>query len=368
MRVLRAVVIVCAVATMAVAAGASDVNFGSYARFVGMGGAGLAFTDDAATSSVLNPAAGVASGTKFQLIFPSLDLNTRGASISDLRSRTSEVSSTNSTDAIQLAEDFGKQQTQLNLGFVTGFTGQLGVTAEGEAQGIINPAAGFTSWVNAGHPTTAAGLVSAGLIASTEDLSTFATSLSSGTSVTGQYLYSLPAVSYGRGVGIGDGKLWVGTKMRWLHSDVRAWNIGATASGSDLTLAATELPRQKDNGFGADLGFVYQPHNSKIQYGMVVNNFVDAQLLGIPTPTMWSTGIASQPNARFRYAVDLVNINKAYNEKTRLRMGGEWNISHKLALRAGYSGTDFAWGFGVGGLNFAFSNNAPNMLSQMLRF
>ena len=256
------------------------------------------------------------------------------------------------------------------LGFVTGFTGQYGVTAEGEAQGIINPAASLQAWVNAGHPTTAAGLLSAGLIASAtaSDVSAYATSLANSATVTGQYVYSLPAVSYGRGFGAGNGKLWVGTKMRWLHSDVRSWSIGATASGTDLSLAATELPRQKDNGFGADLGFVLQPRKSIIQYGLVVNNVVDAGLTGISTPIMYSAGIASQPNARLRYAVDLININKAYGQNSLLRMGAEWNIGSKLALRGGYTGSGFAWGVEVAGLNFAFSSKAPSMISRMLSF
>ncbi|MCL5102769.1 MAG: conjugal transfer protein TraF [Armatimonadetes bacterium] len=367
MKVLCAVLIVLAFATMA---GASDINFGSYARFIGMGGAGLAFTDDATTASVINPAAGAAGGRNFQFVFPSFDLSTTGASLGDLRSRTSEVSSTDTTDAIQLAEDFGKQRTTLNIGFVTGFTGRFGVTAEGEAQGIINPAAAFQAWVNAGHPTTVTGLVAAGLIptASASDVSTYASSLADSATVTGQYVYSLPAVSYGRGFGTRNGTLWVGTKMRLLHSDVRTWNIGATASGTDLSLAATEQPRQKDNGFGADLGFVLQPRNSIVQFGLVVNNAIDAGLAGMSTPIMYSAGIASQPNARFRYAVDLVNINKAYSQNTLLRMGGEWNITNKFALRGGYTGSGFAWGVQVAGLNFAFSNKAPSMISRMLSF
>jgi hypothetical protein len=63
-----------------------------------------------------------------------------------------------------------------------------------------------------------------------------------------------------------------------------------------------------------------------------------------------------------------VNINKAYHEKTRLRMGAEWTITRNLQLRAGNSGEGWTYGFGIFGMNFAFSDDAPNMISRALRF
>ncbi|MHB9036173.1 MAG: hypothetical protein ACYC64_05870 [Armatimonadota bacterium] len=391
MKVLLAVFCVLTVAMMVTAAGASDFNFGSYARSVAMGGAGLAMTDDAAASSIINPAAAAAVGAKFQFVFPSLDYHTRGATISDLSNRTNELSSGNDSDALALAEDFGKTPTTLNVGFATGFAGRFGMTAEGEAQGIISPGANFTQWVLAGLPRNATDLQAAvtnGTISNTAftaainialadgtingtDATDIADAFVSGTNVAAKFIYALPAVNYSRGVNTAGGKLWLGTRMRWLNSEAHTWTMTQKAGVTDrVELQATEDLTQKseDSGFGADLGFIYQPEKSLIQYGMVVNNFWDAQLAGIDTPLMVSAGIAAQPNKLWSFAADLVNINKAYNEGTQLRMGAELNLTRKLALRAGYSGNSFTYGFGLFGMNFAFSGDAPNLISRALRF
>jgi hypothetical protein len=189
--------------------------------------------------------------------------------------------------------------------------------------------------------------------------------------VAAKYVYALPAVNYSRGFDTTNGKLWVGTRMRWLHSETHTWTMAQKAGVTDsVDLEATEDLTKKfeDEGFGADLGFIYQPEKSLIQYGMVINNFWDAKLAGIETPRMISAGIAAQPSKRWSFAADLVNINKAYNEGTQLRMGAELNLTNKLALRAGYSGNSLTYGVGLFGLNFAFSSDAPNMISRALRF
>jgi hypothetical protein len=352
-----------------------------------MGGAGLAMTDDSSTSSIVNPAAAAAIGTKFQFIFPSFDVHTRGANFSDLTDRTSEISSGNDDDALKLIRDFGKQDTTLNFGFVTGFAGTFGVTAEGEAQALISPSTSFGEWATAGTPTSVAGLqgmtfsdaavntVIDNALADNqvngEDATNIVNAISGDTDLTGRYVYALPAVNLSRGFNTKGGKLWLGTRMRWLHSETHIWHVsqenGVTNS---IELDATEdlTKKSEDDGFGADLGFIYQPQSSLIQYGMVINNFWDAKLEGIETPRMLSVGIAAQPNKRWKFAADLVNINKAYDEDTKLRMGAELNLIGSLALRAGYTGDSFTYGVGIFGLNFAFSDDAPNLISRVLRF
>jgi hypothetical protein len=355
-----------------------------------MGGAGIALTDDLSTASVINPAAAAANGARFRFIFPSFDLNTRGASLSDLRDRTSNVSGGGTDDALELARTFGRAPTVLNVGFVTGFAGGVGLTAEGEAQGLINPGRNFSDWVGAGLPETAADLqanvaqfsdaqLQADILAATLDgtltnaeVTNITTNyLTTGTNVQAKLLYSVPSINFGTGFDTKGGKLWVGTKMRWLQGETHTWTMQQKAGVTDrISLEAVEdqTKRTDDSGFGADLGFVFQPENSIMQFGMVINNAIEPNLAGIPTPSMLSLGMASQPNARLRYAVDLVNINKAYNEKTRLRMGAEWTITRNLQLRAGNSGEGWTYGFGIFGMNFAFSDDAPNMISRALRF
>ncbi|MCE5324093.1 conjugal transfer protein TraF [bacterium] len=364
---------------------ASDINFGSYARSVAMGGAGLAMTDDASSSSIVNPAAAAAIGKKFQFVFPSFDLRVSGADLSDLTDRTSEISSGNDDDALKLIRDFGKQDTTLNFGVVTGFSGAFGVTAEGEAQAVISPSSSFSEWAIAGTPTSVDGLKSMtfsddevntviqNALADDQingtDASDIVNAISGSTNLAGKYVYALPAVNLGRGFDTTGGKLWLGTRMRWLHSEAHKWNVSQEDGVTDsIELDVTETQNVEDDGFGADLGLIYQPKNSFIQYGMVINNFWDAKLEGIETPRMYSLGIAAQPNNRWKFAADLVNINKAYDEDTKLRMGAELNLTNKIALRAGYSGDSFTYGFGLYGINLAFSDDAPSIISRVLSF
>ena len=289
MKVLCVVLFVLALAMMASVLSASDFNFGSYARSAAMGGAGLALTDDPSTSSVVNPAAGAATGARFQFVFPSLDFHTRGASFSDLRGRTSEIGSDNGSDAISLLEDFGKAPTTLAVGLVAGFTGPLGVTAEGEVQGIMTPGGAFSNWVTASTPKTAAALTAAvgsgaisnaSLVAainssisggSITDVAAITNVLAAATDVQAKLIYAAPAVSYSTGFAAKNGsKLWVGARMRWLQSETHTWNVQQSAGVTDrVDLDANEdLTKQtKDSGFGADLGFIYQPKNSVVQWG-----------------------------------------------------------------------------------------------------
>lgn len=369
MRFLQVLALALLVAGLATAAFASDINFGGYARSVGMGGAGLALSDSASETVLTNPAAGAASGAKMQFVFPSLGLNTQGTSIGELRSRTSEISGTGGDDAIRLAEDFGSHKTTLNADLMTGVAGQLSVLAKGEAQGIINPGANFRAWVGAGHPATPAGLLAAGLTAdaTAPTVAAYAAALGTGTFVGAKLVYSVPEVAYGRGFDTRSGKLWAGGNAKILRSEVRLWDIAAAVVGTDVDLAATERPAMKDSGLGLDLGFIFQPTKSKVQYGMVVNNFLDPGLSGVDTPRMLSVGAATKLN-KLIIASDLIDISSAGSDGTRLRTGFEWQPISKLALRAGYSGKGFTWGFGVIGLNFAFTNDAPNMISKVLAY
>lgn len=347
---------------------AVDANFGAYARSEAMGGAGLALIDSSTSASGLNPAAAAANGGGLKFVIPSVDYSCRGASLSDLADSSSEINSSNEDDAIKLAEDFGERQTILTVGATTGFVGRFGITAEGEAQGLINPGSNFSAWVAAGHPTDAATLQSLGFISGPADLANFANNLTTNTSVIGRYVYAAPAVYYATAFNTSKGKLWAGTKVRFLHSEVRSWNIAAGESGGNVSLSAAEAEQLKDNGVGADIGFVFRPTKSRMQYGMAISNFLEPKLSGISAPAMLSVGAAAQFKPGILAAIDLVNINQAYSEKTRLRMGAEWKIGRLLALRGGYSGTSFTWGFGAFGLDFAFSDKAPNIISRSLWF
>jgi len=370
MKVLHVMALVCLMALLAVSVYASDADFGGFARSVAMGGAGLALSDNAVATTVINPAAGAASGTKMRFVIPSLDYATKGTTVDELRSRTNEISDTGTDDAIKLAEDFGEHQTKLSAGLMTGFVGGYGVTLEGEAQGLVNPGANFQNWVTAGHPTTPAGLLAAGLVANTlpATIAAYAATLTTGTYVTGRLVYDAPSITYGKGFSAGEGKLWIGGKAKFIHSEVQTWDIASSVSGSDLALDAVERPKEKDNGFGMDLGFIYQPVKSKVQYGMVIDNFIEPNLKGIDAAAMWSVGAACRISPKILVASDIVNFNKANSMGASWRTGVEWQVMKSAALRCGYSGKSFTWGFSALGMDFAFSSEAPNMISRTLAF
>jgi hypothetical protein len=389
-KILHVLALVCLVAMMAASANASDFVFGGQARSVAMGGAGLALTDDVATGSMVNPATPAVRGTKFRFIFPSIDVHTRGASLSDLLSRTSEVSNGNEDSALQLAKDFSKGPTTLSLGFATGFAGTTGLTVEGEAQGVITPGVGFTQWVNAGAPITVADLIAnAGkftdptliahitaaipkVIAGTftaADMAVIANDLTGGSTVTAQAVYSFPAIAYSKRMG--SSGWFVGTKMKWMHSESHTWDLNQknplTATSVNIEATENVALQSKKSSFGADLGLIYAP-SPNLRYAVVVDNFIKPNLRPVETPTMWSMGFGYQPIHGVTFAADLFNLNKAYGDKCRLRLGAEARLGSILAFRAGHNGDAFTYGFRVFGFDFAFTSKQARLFSRSFGF
>lgn len=411
MKVFRVVMLAGVAIALATCAFASDFNFGSYARSEAMGGAGLALTDDPTTTTVINPAAGAAKGQRFQFVFPSIDFHVRGATLSDLFDRTSDLSDTGSDDVAQLAKDFAGQDTTFTLGFSTGFSGPVGFMAEGEAQAHISPSPILKKWAEAGAPTTAAAFAAAtkdrnaldpatiindpafaGLLTNlkaaaadwqanptsqakiNQVVTDLVTNTLNGslmkTTISAKTIYSLPSVMCSYRVNGSSGDLLVGTKLRWLNTESKTWNVQQETGTTDISFAAVEDATlyKKDHGLGMDLGFIYQPQAQDVQYALVINNFLDPRLMGVETPTSWNIGIASKPNKRLRWAIDLVNINNVYGEDGKLRMGAEWTLDKLLVLRAGNQGKGWTYGVGILGFNFSFSSEAPNMVGKVIRF
>ena len=343
----------------------------------------MALTDDLSTQALVNPAASAAVGASFHFIFPSLDLYSRGASFSNLTSNSSDINGGDASQALKLAEDFAAQPTTLTMGLSTGFTGTLGVSAQGEMQGLVNPGPIFSQWVRAGLPTTIPDLQTAvtnGLITPNPaltaaiqngDISSAVNLITAGTHVTGAYVYSLPSVTYGRGFSLGAGRLFAGTQMSWMHGETHEWTIEQDPSVTDqVSLTAVEDPTQKhtSSGFGDNLGFIYQPRNPKLQFAMVMDNFIEPKMAGIDLPFMMSVGAGWKPARKVTIAADIYNINRAYNESTQLRAGAEYRFNGLLALRGGYSGQCFTCGICLLGFDFAYTANQTSMLSHSLAF
>jgi len=144
------------IAALAAAPAAADVNFGAYARTIGMGGAGLAVVDDVFASGIANPAAYALKSPGFRLMFPSFDFRIEGASLSDLLDAASDTADT-SKNAVKLARELGKQNTKVDLGVNTGFAiGSMVITADGQAQVILEPGAGYRNWAITGEVSSPA--------------------------------------------------------------------------------------------------------------------------------------------------------------------------------------------------------------------
>ncbi|MCE5313525.1 MAG: hypothetical protein ABFD49_01975 [Armatimonadota bacterium] len=362
---------------------AGDINFGSYARSEAMGGAGLALTDGGVSSSIVNPAALAAACSGLRFVTPSFDLQTSGASVSDLQDSISDLQDSDDDGALALAKTFGTQDTKLGVSMTTGITGAFGLTAEGEAIGLITPGDYFKEWASAGAPTDLnaayqdGSFLSSSLIgqaiaggATTSEIAQMIND--DGTSVSAQYVYSLPAVNCGTKFNMANGRMLVGTKVRWLNSETHSWDVVATGDDTtgelDVDVQENSNDYYEDDGIAADLGLIFQPKKSLMQFGVVVNNMLNPNLKGIDMERMISLGVASQPNTRFTYAIDLININDAYDDGTHLRMGAELALTKKIALRAGHCEDGWTYGVGFYGLNVAFAGDAPRMISKALRF
>ena len=368
MKVVRVLVIVSLVVGVAAAGNAVDIVIGPYARYSAMGGAGLAVSDSG-SESVMNPAAAAASGERLSYIYPSLEFHALGGSVRDVSGSLTDF--WKGRDVAVLARDFGTQNTTLNGSFVIGFAGTFGATIGGEAEGTVAPGAAFRQWSSLGGPVTAADLLAWTLIPDTTpaSLAVYAATLTaSGTTVGSRMVYDLPAVSYSTDLPVPVGKLFTGARVRWMRSEVRNWNISSSSVVGGITVQATELPKVTDQGIGADLGFIYRPPKSKVQFGMVINNLIDPNLAGIPTAAMYSVGAAGRVTPRVLLVADVVDIGGASGTGAQLRIGGEYVINKKLALRAGMCDSTFTYGAHLYGLDIALASQAPYVISRTLRF
>ncbi len=385
-----------------------DFDFGSTARSISLGGAGLALGDEFHTTAVNNPAAPAVHGKKFQFLFPGFDFKNSGASLGDVVDNVDKLDSGSQSDALSLANDFSSQSTKLAFSCVTGFSGTVGVLINAEVVGAILPSQDVMNWskanlrfdndigfnpldyvsqLNNAHLTAAvhswkayseSGSVSDKVAAETE-FSNYLVDLSTNT-IDAAFVWG-PTVQLSGKVPSSSGDLWVGTNLTVLTSESRRWTIQAknpefTYSGNDISLSsvdfeAVEIPTKKKTSLKADIGVLYRPDNSILQYGLVVNNFIKPSLRGVTNSQedpMISLGVATAPMRHILFAADLVNITGANEQDAKLRTGAEFRLSSKFALRAGYSGDRITYGFNLFGFDMAFSKDSPNILSKAFRF
>ncbi len=406
MKIQSVVVAICLAALVAVPACASDLSFGSTARSVSMGGAGLALADNPGTTVVLNPAAPAASGSRTRFIFPAFEVHSTGASFSDLTDSIDKLASDNTDDALSLVNDFATHDTTLTFSALTGFAGPFGVTVGGEAQALIQPGAAAAEWAgqaqtfddltfnlntvaitNANYTTALAkanDFIASGDPQDLADANTALTAYMGDLSqnfVRGNFVYG-PGVSLSHGYTTASGgQLWLGTTVQFLKSEAHTWQVQAAApagisvaggaASTSLDFSVVEQTVRKSTSTKADVGLIYRPKDSKIQYGAVIENFIEPSLDGVAnakTDRSISVGIAFLPIKNFVWAADLVNINGANGEDAQLRMGGELRLGRFLSARAGYSGSNWTYGIGVFGINLAWAGDSAQLITNVLKF
>lgn len=380
---------------------ASDINFGATARSMAMGGAGIALGDESATMTPLNPAAPACAGAKFRFIFPGLDFHTVGASFSDLVDSVSNIGG-DEDDALELVNDFAKQQTGLTFGLLTGFAGPFGFTIEAQANGLITPSPEAAKWAtaallfrdsadvnltdvqaiidNANFDAAIANALAGNTAAANAAFDDYLDELNQ-TFVDANVVYG-PSLLLSKGFETSNGKMWLGTNIKILSTEGKRWQVKGTRVGSlgvsgsdvlaDLNFEAEELPSEgRKTTMKADVGLIYKPNDSIWQYGLVINNFIKPKLRGITNTLddpMISVGVAAPLGRNFLFAADLVNITGANGENAKLRMGGEVRLGRLFALRAGYSGSKWTYGAELLGLNIAWSGRSAQLLSNVLKF
>jgi hypothetical protein len=168
----------------------------------------------------------------------------------------------------------------------------------------------------------------------------------------------------------GKGDLWLGGRLRYVRGEYVRRTISWSGSADPNDPLQTSNESVADSsGVGGDLGLIYRaPGPKDLSFGLAVTNFLKPSLGSIRQDSIWNMGMAVRPNSKTLVVADLVNINQAYDEKVKLRLGVEVTPIRAIALRAGYSGDAFTSGFGVFGMDFAFSSKSPLSLSRTIRF
>jgi hypothetical protein len=387
---------------------ASDFDFGSTARSISLGGAGLALGDEFQSTSIANPAAPALHNNKLKFIFPGFDFKTKGASVGKLWDNIGKLSDGDGADAISLANDFASKDTTLAFSSVAGFAGTSGILINAEVSGTISPSDDVKRWASADlkfnngtifNPNAyVAKLGNANFTAAVNNWTTYAISgltsdKNAAENAFSAYLVDLsktdisanfvwgPTFQLSSKMPSTSGDLWVGSNISILNSESQRWTIVAqdpnfTYTGNSIALSSVdfdtvELPRQRKTSLKVDLGMIYRPNDSVWQYGMVVNNFIKPNLRGITNSQedpMFSFGIAAKPIAGFVFAADLINVTNANNQDTRLRAGAEYRAGKWITLRAGHSGDKFTYGCNLFGIDLAFSEKSPSIISNAIKF
>lgn len=354
-KMLKSKIVVLALLAGAIAMPAlADVGIGGDARFVAMGGAGLASTVGPDVIANINPAALGMLPRRFKLEIPNCSFASTGVGVSSFNGYAGDVWSLSGPEGIDLARRFGTTQSTYDITVGTGLSvGPANLMALGEAGIKIIPNAAFREFATTGtlpaDPTTMRA------------------------TVWGEATTSIPAIGFGfkvPSIATGNGDLWIGTRLRYVKGTyVRRTVEWSGDADPDNLLQISEEPAENASGIAGDLGVIYKvPGHLNMSYGVVATNLLKPNLGNIRQGTIWSMGVSAQPNSKMLFVADLVNLTGAYDESTQLRFGAEFRPIRALAFRAGYSGDAVTTGIGIFGLDLVYSPKMPVSISRTLRF
>lgn len=372
---MRNMMLLVVLLALALSAAHADLNFGSYAKAVAMGGAGLAVIDDPLASGAVNPAAYAVKSPRFRLMFPSLDYRFEGTSLGQLMDLSNEVSNTSGDSAVTLAQKLGKQNTNVELDGLMGFSlGPVVVTADGQANVGLVPSAAFKSWANNPNAIDWAPYVNGDGTANLAALQNAFTA-----QVNGQLVTSLPSVAMGFKVPKHE-RMNVGIRAKLLHSTVKQQTVVPSADTTasltggvpsvTLGLDTSDITTVEDTGFGMDVGFIYQTPDPRAQVttALVVNNLVKPNLNQVSMDRMVSAGASVRMSNKLLVAADLVNITESYNKGMQVRLGAELRPVRWFSVRAGYGGNNITYGVGVLGFDLALAKQNPLVIGRIWKF
>ncbi len=344
----------------------SDVIFGTNARAVAMGGAGLAIVDRSEYNTLVNPAALALYNRRVKLSYPGIGIHISGISFKAAADHL--FGNPDKNDAVTLAKDFGSRPSEFGIGLSEGLrVAHMDVTLTGIATARVIPNAAMQTWAkNAnGDITQLTGSERADLL--------------------GAGIYSLPSIGVAERISPNGSPIRFDAGFRiklsravYSHYIVNSDNIrfNTAASSAPELNGGTTLTK---DGIGGDIGFLVHPRShagwsaALVVFNAVEPNFafIGTDSTGAPAkyalqPRSVSVGTAYE-SGRVVVAADAIDLTAAYNH-VQGRIGVEY-ATKRIGLRAGYaSARGFTVGFGWGFLQLAFGARAPLEIIQTLHF
>lgn len=413
-----------AAALLCTAPARADISFGYEARYVGLGGAGLALVDNPTQAALINPAALSLRPMNFGIEWPNLAVRMRGADMGDAFDQIAS-GTIGAVKALDLARSLGQEPTRLEANLGMGVAASvLDLRARTQANIVITPGASFSRWAMSGQDMgtwiqNSSGLVdvNAGTLAGVHvtDQASLAAAMQAAAAqgvradVSGAAVIA-PSIGFGFRVptnlvssaDIGDLRMGFRVKPTQIYyshwqvtpdaSQVTAADIagGPAAIAAKLRASATagsELGTRtslSNSSVGADMGMLWQPGQIPFTtFALTVDNLLEPSFkipnaVGVPNagkPLLARTlnlGMAIQAPAGVTLAADLIDLTGA-NGAAQFRAGAEFHsklpILRWFTLRAGYnSATGLAGGIGIAGFGISYANRAPLVASQTLNF